>query len=573
MKKTAVWTYVLPVLLMAAAIPAWADRQEEEPERYEESLEVRIREVEVFVTDRKGNTVKGLTRDDFKLFENKIPLDIRNFYAVEGGLRVEPGPGDPALLDELPETAPPTKALTRPALNLIIYVDNYNLRPHSRNRIFESLKSTLGDLVSGNDRVMVVSFDRGLKVRQPFTTDIDEVVAAIEEVEQETAGLNWLDSERRDLLGEIAESDAAFLDSLVGRVEAYADSVEQDVKFTLGALKYFVGALAGINGRKALLYVSDGLPMVAGEEMFYALTERADKAAASGEGGLGGNRNLNLRSQGHDTSDLFQDLAAYASANKVTFYTVDAGGLRNRESIDVVYRTSAFTTDIDSIARQNLQASLHFMAEQTGGRAFVNSNDFDQALELVFADMDAYYSLGYKPVYSDSNPYYKIRVKVKGRGLKTRYRRVSLHKGTGEEMVDGIRATLLFGQADNAFDVRMAFGTPQKVGKDDYVVPTVVAVPLESIFFTPGEGYHEARLNLSVAARDDRGWMTTVNEMPVPPPIRVEDDNLQEARSGVFYYKMKLAMKEGDYTVAVGVRDEATAIAAYGTASVDLGKD
>ncbi len=104
------------------------------------------------------------------------------------------------------------------------------------------------------------------------------------------------------------------------------------------------------------------------------------------------------------------------------------------------------------------------------------------------------------------------------------------------------------------------------------MVPTVVAIPMESLFFNPGTGYHECSLSLSIAARDDRGWMTTVNEMPVPPPIKVPDESLDEARSGFFFYKMKLGMKGGNQTVAVGVRDETTAITSFTTASVDLGE-
>ncbi len=569
---------IVAVLVLIVAVPAAATQPEEtdsEADRFEESLEVRIREVEVFVTDKKGNPIKGLDKGDFKLFENKIPLEILNFYAMDGGKRIDPGPGDPSLLDESDGGRPDAGAV-RPPLNLIVYVDNYNLRPFSRNRIFESLKSTLGDLVSGKDRVMVISFDRGLNVRQPFTTDMELVVKAIEEVEQMSAFLNFRDDERRDLLSEIAdtESSSVFIESLVGQVEAYAYAVEQDVRYTLGAMKYFVGALAGINGRKALLYVSDGLPMVAGEELFYALEERVEKAAAETGNGLASrNRGLILRSSSHDSHNLFDDLAAFASANKVTFYTVDAGGLRGNENIDVANRGSSFTTNIGTIAERNAQASLKYMAEQTGGRAFTNTNNFDQALELVFADMDSYYSLGYKPIYSADNPYFKIKVKMNQRGLKARHRRVSMHKGPGAEMVDGIRATLLFGQPDNTFGVRMAFGDPEMRGKDDYLVPLVVAVPLESLFFNPGTGFHECLVSLSVAARDNRGWMSTVSEMPVPPPIQVPNESLDEARAGFFFYKMLLGMKGGSQTVAVGVRDEATAITSFSTAVVGLGED
>jgi VWFA-related protein len=566
------------MLLLSVALSAGAARPEDadsDADRFEESLEVRIREVEVFVTDKKGNPIKGLDKGDFKLFENKIPLEILNFYSMDGGKRIDPGSGDPSLLDES-TGGTPAAGSGRPPLNLIVYVDNYNLRPFSRSRIFESLKSTLGDLVRGSDRVMVVSFDRGLNIRQPFTSDMELVRKAIEEVEQVSAFLNYRDDERRDLLREIAdtESGSVFMESLVGQVEAYAYSVEQDVRYTLGAMKYFVGALAGINGRKALLYVSDGLPMVAGEELFYALEERVEKAAAETGDGLGSrNRGLVLRSSSHDSHNLFDDLAAFASANKVTFYTVDAGGLRGNENIDVVNRSSSFTTNIGTIAERNLQSSLKYMAEQTGGRAFTNTNNFDQALELVFADMDSYYSLGYKPIYSADNPYFKIKVKMNRRGLNARHRKISLHKGLGAEMTDGIRATLLFGQPDNTFGVRMAFGDQEMRGKDDFLVPLVVAVPMESLFFKPGTGFHECQVSLSLAARDKRGWMSTVSEMPVPPPIHVPDESLDEARAGFFFYKMLLSMKGGSQTVAVGVRDETTAITSFTAAAVELGED
>jgi len=571
-----IWMMLSAVFLLAVALPVAAqDSADRAEQSFEESLEVRIREVEVFVTDKKGNPIKGLDAQDFKLYENKIPLDIVNFYAVDGGLRVEAAPGDPTLLDELPSSAPPTVA-GRQSMSLIVYIDNYNLHNFSRNRIFGTLKSFLSERITGTDRVMVVSFDRGLNVRQPFTTDMELVHRALEETELVSTQLNYIDQERRDLMGEIVDfaPGSPFLESLVGRVEAYADLVEQDTKFTLGALKYFVGALAGIKGRKALLYVSDGLPMVAGEEMFYALEDKLDKSAAQ-TGNDRGNRGRGtmLRSTSHDSSKLFDDLTAYASASKVTFYTVDAGGLRGGGGIDVANRGNSFNSGLDSIARQNLQASLRYMARQTGGLSFTNTNNFDRALELVFADMDSYYSLGYRPIYSADNPYFKIRVKMKPRGLKVRHRKISLHKDSGEEMVDGIRATLLFGQPDNAFGVRMAFGEPVRRGDDDWLVPTVVAVPMESLFFNPGVGHHECKVSLSIAARDDRGWMTTVSEMPLPPPIRVPDESLDEARAGHFFYKMNLGMKGGHQTVAVGVRDEATAIASYCTADLPLGED
>ena len=97
---------VLILLLIATALPVAAQDLPEmvpvkpqEPEReplpetqtalsdplFVQSIEVRVVELEVFVTDRDGNPVTGLTRDDFELIHDGQETVITNFYAVEGG--------------------------------------------------------------------------------------------------------------------------------------------------------------------------------------------------------------------------------------------------------------------------------------------------------------------------------------------------------------------------------------------------------------------------------------------------------------------------------------------------------
>ena len=56
-----------------------------------ESIDVNLVNVDVYVTDKKGNRINGLTRNDFELFEDKKPVQITNFYAVEDGRSIAPG--------------------------------------------------------------------------------------------------------------------------------------------------------------------------------------------------------------------------------------------------------------------------------------------------------------------------------------------------------------------------------------------------------------------------------------------------------------------------------------------------
>ena len=73
--------------------------------------------------------------------------------------------------------------------------------------------------------------------------------------------------------------------------------------------------MAGLPGRKALLYVSDGLPMVPGEDMYYALNQKFQNSSS-----------ITL-SREFDSSRRFQELANVAATNQVVLYTIDAAGL------------------------------------------------------------------------------------------------------------------------------------------------------------------------------------------------------------------------------------------------------
>src|SRR5258708_11563581 len=62
------------------------------PAPYVEKLDVRVINVDVIVTDRKGNRVTGLTKDDFEIYQNGIPKPISNFYEVITEKKPAPAP-------------------------------------------------------------------------------------------------------------------------------------------------------------------------------------------------------------------------------------------------------------------------------------------------------------------------------------------------------------------------------------------------------------------------------------------------------------------------------------------------
>src|SRR6059058_5308998 len=72
------------VLLTLAATSLTAQQQPNQLPKLAESIDVKVINVDVVVTDKKGNPITGLTKDDFELYENGQPKVISNFYEVEG---------------------------------------------------------------------------------------------------------------------------------------------------------------------------------------------------------------------------------------------------------------------------------------------------------------------------------------------------------------------------------------------------------------------------------------------------------------------------------------------------------
>src|SRR6185369_184111 len=82
--------------LLLAFFPAIASAQQ----KLVESIEVRVTNVDVVVTDKAGNPIVGLNKDDFEIFENGKPQAITNFYEVR-----------PESVNVAPESAPDDASL------------------------------------------------------------------------------------------------------------------------------------------------------------------------------------------------------------------------------------------------------------------------------------------------------------------------------------------------------------------------------------------------------------------------------------------------------------------------------
>jgi len=527
-----------------------------------DTVDVNVVNVEVYVTDKDGNHVLGLGKDDFELLVDDKPMLISNFFSVEGGqAKIEEGipePPEPKPEDEFvrPGQIEDPGIPEEQRLHLVVYVDNFNIHPFTRNKVFRFARTFLRQRLHRGDRVMLISYDRSLKVRHPFTADPELIAAALYELEEVSGWRNTADSERRDILKDVYDADDIY--QVRARAMQYAESLYNDLRFSIDALKEVVENLAGLPGRKAILYVCDGLPMRPGEDVIWALDDHFHDSSVL------------METHRFDASRLFQELASKANANRVTFYTVDAAGLRAYTYMDASNATLAGGSNIDQIHFANLQSSLVFLADQTGGMAILNTNDFGEGLDRVAGDFDTYYSLGFTTADASSGRYHDFKVKVKdGRKLDVRVRRGFRDKPVSTRMTETTLAALNFGYESNPLGIVLEVGRRTPLEKGTYNVELDVKIPIGKLSYLPQQEMQRGRIRIYISARDSEGRMAPVSEVPVP--IDIPTAEFEKAQDQYFRYAMTVQMRQGRQIVAVGVRDEIGAVSGFVTRGLSVG--
>jgi VWFA-related protein len=534
-------------LLASGTSPLPAQTSTSPGEPFSERVEVNVVDVDVYVTDRNGNPVQGLKKEDFQVFEDGRAVPVVNFYAESGKASPRPAsPPAPAAAAPPPPAAepPPSPTPESQRLHLAVYVDNWSLTPFHRNRVLRQLRAFLRDRLGPDDQVMLVTYDRALHVRHPFAAAAQAVEADLAALEKLPGNGIQRASERRQIFQLLQEEHDIPCDQKERLVDAYVKSRYNDEAVRVNALRALVASLAGIEGRKALLYVSDALALWPGAEASDLLQEVCD---------ITPDRSRNL-------SGPLRRLTVDANARRVTLYTLEAVGAPPPPSSSIESAGGVLPSSLEFFERSNNQDGLHNLASETGGRAILQTNDLAAPLAKVAQDLRSYYSLGYTPGHQGDNREHAIQVKVKRpdlSGITVRHRQTYRDQPAAERLEERLMASLLHGLGDNPLGAALEIGAPALGEKQTYTVPVKVKLPLEHLVFLPQTGFAEARLRVLVVARDDQGRTTPIRRLTVP--IRIPQARLDAAKGQLYVYELKLQLEKGGHTVAVGIEDEAAA--------------
>jgi VWFA-related protein len=536
-------------LLAATAMPAIAQRQvDPELPKLTESLEIRIINVDVVVTDRRGNRITGLKKEDFEIRENSQPKPITNFYEVLNGVpknvvedelaaAPEPAPGTPPPLRE-----EPSEQLKR---RIIFYVDNLSLAPFNRNRVFMQMKDFVKTVMRPGDEAMLATYNRSMKVRVPFTRDPQQIISMLDSLAGESGlGIANL-SERRSVEDRIR--DANSYSEAVAAARSYASSVEHDLRQSASSLSGLMSTLAGVEGKKILVLTSEGFPMQPGREAFYMIEDVGREKGWSNVG------STMLEGMNFDGTRLIQDIAKTANANGITMYTVHAAGLQGGTEMSAEHaRPIPFT--VSQAAISNTTESMQVMAEMTGGLASVMTNNFTEAFKKIQGDLDGYYSLGYRAGTERVDRQRWLEVRVKNKDYRVRARQTFVEKSVFAEMSDRVIANVLYRVKDNDLKILAKVGRPTPTEDGYFRVPVDIQIPMASLTLLPqGETEYVGGFDIYVVVADAEGDMSDVARKS--HQVRVGSAEMKTIGNKYYTYTLDMLMERGLNKISLGVVD------------------
>jgi VWFA-related protein len=550
-------TVAAATLVLAAAAFA-ADTPKQKPGEVQplvEKIDVRVINLDVVVTDKRGNHVRGLKKDDFQIYENGIAKPISNFYEVASEPKT-------ATASAGTTAAPPQDKMTLAQIEqipdnqkrrIIFYVDNLSLMPFNRNRVFKEMKEFAKTVLRPGDEAMVATFNRSMKIRAAFTRDPIQIQQTLDTLAGESALGVSNKSERRDVQNRI--NDAQNFDEALSAARQYSQSVEHDLRQSVTSLNGLMSTLAGVEGKKVVVLTTEGFQIQPGREMFLLVDEVARQKGWNGGGTM-------LEGMYFNQSNLIQDVAKTANANGITLYAIHAGGL-GAQNEDIMADSSRSTSySVAQSALSNSTESLELIAQMTGGVASINTNNFAGAFATIEKDLDSYYSLGYRAGTERVDRQRNLEVRLKNpKGLIVRSRQSFVEKSTYAEMTDRVVANLLYRTKAN--DLKIAVRSSSPVPQDGglFKVPLEIQIPMDSMTFLPQGDVYAGGFTVYVAVANKEGDMSDVSHKQ--HQITIKNDEMEKAKGKYYTYELTLLMEPGLNKISVGVVDDVSNVTGF----------
>jgi VWFA-related protein len=301
--------------------------------------------LDVVVTPKSGVPVAGLQQQDFTVLDNKSPRPVTSFHALGG---------------------------SQTPIEVVLLIDavntSYQHLAYERGEIEKFLRTNGGRLA--HPTTLAIFTDDGTQIQEGASSDGNALSA---DLGKYAIGLRTV---RRSSI----------------------DGGDERFQLSLKALQQLTQREATRPGRKIILWVSPGWPLLTGP-------------------------NIELSSK--QQQQIFADIVNLSTQLRqagVTLYSVDPIG--TGEPIQRNFLYEAYLKGVSKPGQVSLgNLALQVIATQTGGLALSSSNDVSALLQRCMADTDAYYELSFDAAPADHrDEYHHVEVQVAKPGLTARTR-------------------------------------------------------------------------------------------------------------------------------------------------------
>jgi len=522
-------TGILRVLLAVALLHNVVTSQE--PTDYTVRVQSDLVLVNVTVRDKAGNIVKNLKPENFSILEDNKPqkiasVDLENVDAVA----MQNVPVTQALPEQTHAAGPGAATFSSSATDrfkdrrlIVLFFDLSAMQPDEIDRAVTSAEHYVDTQMAPADLVSIVSLGSSLLVNQDFTPD-HELLKKQLQMFSTGAGQGYEEGTTGSTEG-TPDTGQPFT----------ADDTEYNIFNTdrrLEALRSVAEKLSHLQQKKSLIYFSGGM----------------DRTGIENQSELRAAVNAAVRSNmAIYTMDL-RGLQAFVAGGEAQNASLRGTSPYSGQSM-INALNSNFTT----------QETLVTLASDTGGRAFLDSNDFTQVFKGVQQDTSTYYLLGYR----SSNPardgrYRHITVKVNLPGVKIDYRRgyyapADYQHSTKEDKELQLQEQLAseLPATDLPLYLNAAYFR-MEAGK--YFLSVSLVVPGSEIPFTRSSDRDKANLDVIGLVLDPEQHPLT----HIRDTVKLAVDASSEVRKKNVQYNTGLSLPPGKYHLKFVVRENQT---------------
>jgi VWFA-related protein len=514
--------------LFLTSILPWTLLSQETSSNYQFRTRTELVLVNVTARDKNGNLVGDLKREDFTVLEDNKPQPVISFD-LENTDAVLPytSLASPLLKPTQPQSAGAAAQVAATPLKdrrlIILFFDVSSMQPDEIDRARRAAQNYVDKQMAPADLVAVISLGSDLAVNQDFTSDRALLKKMLQNLNA-GAGQGFEEGTTGTSEG-TPETGQSFT----------ADDTEYNIFNTdrrLQALRSIAERLSHVEEKKSLIYFSSGM----------------DRTGIENQSELRAATNASVRAN-------------------LAIYTVDLRGLQamvpGGEAQNASLRGTSPYSGKSTLSQYDsnftTQETLVTLAGDTGGRAFLDSNDFTQVFRGVQQDTSRYYLLG----YHSTNPardgrYRRITVRVNRLGLKLDFRRgyyaaADFQHATHEDRERQLEEELASELPSTDLPVYLA-AAYFRMSENKFCVPISIIIPGSEIPFTRNKAEDKATLDVLGTVSDSQ--KRPVGEIRDTVKLSLNTSQLVERKN--VQYDSRFVLPPGNYHVKFVLRENQT---------------